>query len=47
VYVYFDNDIQGRAPYDAVALLERLDAAPTPPAREIPPARRSRTRTSG
>ncbi len=23
-YVYFDNDIRGRAPYDAVALLERL-----------------------
>ncbi len=32
VYVYFDNDAQGRAPYDAVALLERLDAAPTQPA---------------
>jgi uncharacterized protein YecE (DUF72 family) len=31
VHVYFDNDIQGRAPYDAVALLERLGAAPTPP----------------
>jgi uncharacterized protein YecE (DUF72 family) len=24
VYVYFDNDATGRAPYDAVALLERL-----------------------
>ena len=46
VYVYFDNDIQGRAPYDAVALLERLDAAPTPPPRDIPPARRSRARTT-
>ena len=23
-YVYFDNDIRGRAPYDAVALLDRL-----------------------
>ena len=23
-YVYFDNDARGRAPYDAVALLERL-----------------------
>ncbi|WP_083707020.1 DUF72 domain-containing protein [Intrasporangium flavum] len=47
VYVYCDNDIQGRAPYDAVALLERLDAAPVPPLRDIPPARRSRTRTTG
>ena len=24
-YVYFDNDARGRAPYDAVALLQRLD----------------------
>jgi uncharacterized protein YecE (DUF72 family) len=24
VYVYFDNDIKGFAPHDAVALLERL-----------------------
>ncbi len=24
VYVYFDNDARGRAPHDAVALLERL-----------------------
>ncbi len=27
VYVYFDNDATGRAPYDAVALLERLGVA--------------------
>ena len=26
VYVYFDNDIKGFAPHDAVALLERLTA---------------------
>ena len=25
VYVYFDNDARGRAPWDAVGLLERLD----------------------
>ncbi|MBO9524209.1 MAG: DUF72 domain-containing protein [Nocardioidaceae bacterium] len=25
VYVYFDNDARGRAPYDAVGLIERLD----------------------
>ena len=25
VYVYFDNDSRGRAPYDAVGLLRRLD----------------------
>jgi uncharacterized protein YecE (DUF72 family) len=25
VYVYFDNDIKVRAPYDAMALSERLD----------------------
>lgn len=24
VYVYFDNDARGRAPFDAMALLERL-----------------------
>ena len=24
VYVYFDNDVKGHAPHDAVALLERL-----------------------
>jgi uncharacterized protein YecE (DUF72 family) len=24
VWVYFDNDARGRAPWDAVALLERL-----------------------
>jgi uncharacterized protein YecE (DUF72 family) len=24
-YVYFDNDARGRAPHDAVALLDRLD----------------------
>jgi uncharacterized protein YecE (DUF72 family) len=29
VFVYFDNDARGRAPHDAVALLERLGAAPT------------------
>ena len=23
-YVYFDNDVRGRAPYDAVALIERV-----------------------
>ncbi|MDT0215084.1 DUF72 domain-containing protein [Rothia sp. ARF10] len=28
-YVYFDNDIDGRAPWDAVRLLDRV--APTPP----------------
>jgi uncharacterized protein YecE (DUF72 family) len=27
VYVYFDNDIRGRAPWDAVGLLARLDRA--------------------
>ncbi|SHL19263.1 Uncharacterized conserved protein YecE, DUF72 family [Pseudonocardia thermophila] len=26
-YVYFDNDVKARAPYDAVALLERLSSA--------------------
>jgi len=31
VYVYFDNDAKGHAPHDAVALLERLGAAPRPP----------------
>lgn len=31
VYVYFDNDADGRAPYDAVSLLERFRAtAPQP-----------------
>ena len=30
VYVFFDNDAKGRAPYDAVALLDRLGAAPHP-----------------
>jgi uncharacterized protein YecE (DUF72 family) len=28
VYVYFDNDARGRAPHDAVALLERLGWSP-------------------
>jgi uncharacterized protein YecE (DUF72 family) len=27
VFVYFDNDARGRAPYDAVALLDRLEQA--------------------
>jgi uncharacterized protein YecE (DUF72 family) len=27
VYVYFDNDVKGYAPYDAMALLERVSAA--------------------
>jgi uncharacterized protein YecE (DUF72 family) len=31
VYAYFDNDARGRAPWDALALAERLDAAPDPP----------------
>ncbi len=30
VYVYFDNDADGRAPHDAIALMTRLP--PTPPA---------------
>ena len=30
VYVFFDNDAKGRAPYDAIALLDRLGAAPHP-----------------
>jgi uncharacterized protein YecE (DUF72 family) len=39
VYVYFDNDARGRAPWDAMALLSRLAAlAPQP-------AARARTRT--
>jgi uncharacterized protein YecE (DUF72 family) len=25
VYVYFDNDARGRAPWDAVGLLQRLE----------------------
>lgn len=29
VYVYFDNDARGRAPYDAMALLDRLGARPS------------------
>jgi uncharacterized protein YecE (DUF72 family) len=28
-YVYFDNDARGRAPWDAVALLDRLGLAPS------------------
>jgi uncharacterized protein YecE (DUF72 family) len=31
VYVYFDNDARGRAPHDAVALIERLSASWVPP----------------
>lgn len=30
VHVYFDNDAQGRAPHDAVALLDRLTHAASP-----------------
>ncbi len=33
VYVYFDNDARGRAPWDALSLAERLDVAPDPPER--------------
>lgn len=33
VFVYFDNDARGRAPHDAVALLERLTGASRPPVR--------------
>jgi uncharacterized protein YecE (DUF72 family) len=32
VYVFFDNDAKGHAPHDAIALLERLGAAPQPAA---------------
>ena len=28
VYVYFDNDVKVRAPFDAIALAERLGVAP-------------------
>jgi uncharacterized protein YecE (DUF72 family) len=34
VYVYFDNDVKVRAPFDARALAERLDAGVVPPAPE-------------
>jgi uncharacterized protein YecE (DUF72 family) len=27
VYVYFDNDVKVRAPFDAIGLLERVRAA--------------------
>ena len=30
VYVYFDNDVKVRAPYDAIGLLTRLGLAPDP-----------------
>jgi uncharacterized protein YecE (DUF72 family) len=29
VYVYFDNDVKVRAPFDAMALVARLNPAPT------------------
>lgn len=32
VYVYFDNDVKVRAPYDAMGLAARLGVAPSPPA---------------
>jgi uncharacterized protein YecE (DUF72 family) len=31
VFVYFDNDAKVRAPYDALALMDRLGVAKTPP----------------
>jgi uncharacterized protein YecE (DUF72 family) len=33
VYVYFDNDAKVRAPYDALALMDRLGIAKSPPSR--------------
>ena len=42
VYVYFDNDIRGRAPWDAVGLLQRLERPSRyGPAWPSPPRRRS------
>jgi uncharacterized protein YecE (DUF72 family) len=35
VYVYFDNDVKVRAPYDAMTLAHRLGIGPVPP--EAPP----------
>jgi uncharacterized protein YecE (DUF72 family) len=34
VYVYFDNDVKVRAPFDAMALAARLEAAPRAPDRQ-------------
>jgi uncharacterized protein YecE (DUF72 family) len=37
VYVYFDNDVKVRAPFDAIGLAARVGAGPLPPAGEGPP----------
>lgn len=43
VYVYFDNDVQARAPIDAISLTNRLAAHPA----KCPPARNSTPRQAG
>ena len=35
VYAYFDNDVKVRAPFDALALMERLGQRPAEPARAL------------
>ena len=37
VYVYFDNDVKVRAPFDAMALAARVGAGPLPSAGASPP----------
>jgi uncharacterized protein YecE (DUF72 family) len=44
VYVYFDNDVKVRAPFDAMALSAKLGVAPARPAPARPAAARSARR---
>jgi uncharacterized protein YecE (DUF72 family) len=48
VYVYFDNDVKARAPFDARRLAEKLGvASPLPPSAPAPRKRRTRTPATG
>lgn len=44
VFVYFDNDVKARAPFDARSLAEKLGVAPPLPAADTPPPVRKRRR---